>query len=1322
MVAEDGSIYATASNGIFRYHNNNWEHFFKVPNDRNFIFHNIEQLKDNSILACADWGFIQFLTNGEIRFFTSSIKKDQLEDDFAQIKWITLPQNSLSELGDLHNASDVLETEGDEVWFALTPQIEVGKLIRFNWNDIADGQLDNFEVFESHKGFDLGEDQKLLHAKDGRIWVINSSSNKGIHIFDNERWESIHINHQFGGDEYMADIVQSENGTIWLSSMAKLYAYNNGEWGLYKAPSYPVPANRIILQKSKSDQLWVTGYKSKVLLLDLSPDQWLTYEDLSFQCETAPDEQWFVERNNRIVFKKGKKWTSYGAEDGLIDAPVRVIHTSKDQIWIAGSHQGKAATAVLRNGRWEKQIYPKLSWGIDYRAILEAKDGSLWFGAAVDAELEDGYLSGVIHLKDPTAKKLEWVHHPSEVNGLDQGSCYGIGQSEDGRIWIGGMKLMFYDGNKWSTLADERLQQYVNYVYSTDNLLLVGSRYYGLFVYDGQTWTNYTTSSGLSDNTIISIDVLPDSTIMVATENSICKFDGNSWTQDIFPEKFNMDFEGGTIYHTAQHIWINHVPRSWKRRVYQNFADQELEFFTTRYRPSVKPPETTPGFFLDRVSADGNCIISWEGTDYFSKTSTQNLMYSYRMDGGNWSDFKKEQQHTFTSLASGDHLLEIRARDLDFNVDPTPTLIQFKVLPPIWKQAWFIILIAAFLIIFGIYEYRVLSKKAKLEVLNNSLSEANVQLKERGRKIETQNYEILQQQKQILEQAKILESKNLDLETRNQEVQEQKDKLEEMVVQIENLSKAKLGFFTNISHELRTPLTLILGPIAQLNKESLPIAQRKQYYEIIQRNASRLLKLINQLLEMRRIEHNALELKLQKINLASYLSEIMSLFNGLALRRNIHLEFIDYSNNIPASIDSDKVEKIIVNLLSNAFKYTEEGGSISIEMNTVDAIEHELDPFYKKYFEIIVEDTGCGINQEQIDFIFDKYFTSKSELTDTANTGIGLSYIKDLIYLMQGEVFVESEAGKGTRFTVYLPCICEKEAAQGSTVEKPSLKIAKQEASLLLDSLQQEHLSSTDSKGNRPKVLLVEDNPDMLHFLENILQEKYRVIKATNGKEGLKKARGQSFDLIVSDVMMPEMDGISFCEKIKKDFATSHIPVILITAKVLEESKLSGYLKGADDYITKPFNPELLLIRIENLLQQRDQLRAVFNKEFMLAPKTEVLESPDEIFLNKLVELINENLSETEFNVETMCKSMHLSHMHFIRKVKQLTGKKPIDLLKSFRMKKARDLLAQNKLTIAEVAYKVGFDLPNSFSRAFKKEFKQTPTEFVNSLKTQEAG
>ncbi len=1326
LVAEDGSIYGTTSKGIFQYNGTDWSSFFKVPNDVNFTFYQIKQLSDNSIIACADRGFVHFTANGSIDFFTSKPKIEKLRNHFPKVNWIELPATALNDAGDFIYASDVLEVQDGTMWFALSPQMEVGKLLRFRKTKNPTQQMLEAEVIESTPKVQFGEGQKLLLDKQGNIWVINSTSNKGISIFDGSKWKAIHLNEKFGGDEYMADIVQTDNGTIWISSMAKIYAFEKGKWELYKAPAFPIPANRIILSNCQNDQLWVAGYKSRALLLDYSTDKWMTYNGLSFQCEDSPDNQWFLEVNNRVVHHHANGWISYGPEDGLMDAPIRIIKTSQGQVWAAGSHQGIAATALFKDGTWERHIHRKLSWGIDYRSVFEASDGTLWFGGSVDAEKKDGFYSGVLQLPDPLAKNPEWIHHPFQENGLGQANVYGIGESKDGRIWIGGSRLLYYDGESWKGVADERLQQYVNTIYSTDELLLVGSRYYGMFIFDGNEWKNYDTSDGLSGNTIISIDALSNSEFLVATENDICKFDGISWTQNIFPEKLNMDFEGGTLCHTDQNtIWVNHVPRSWKRRAYQQTIMGHLEewsdFFTTRYKPSTTPPETDFGLYLEDISPEGNSLISWTGKDFFANTPINELTYSYRMDDEEWSPFSKETHHTFTSLPSGKHKLEVRARDRDFNVDPTPAMIEFEVLPPIWKQAWFILLILTFLIIFGIYEYRVLTKKRKLEILNSSLQNANLKLKERGRKIELQNEEILAQQEQILEQAKILEGNNKDLEERNQEIRQQRDQLEDMIEQVENLSKAKLAFFTNISHELRTPLTLILGPVMQLQKEGdqLSTAERNQLHDTIQNNASRLLKLINQLLEMRRIEHNSLELKQHDIHLPDYINLVTDLFENLAIKRNILLDFTDKSENPLVAMDPDKVEKVMVNLLSNAFKHTPEGGSITVGLKTISASERGLNSFYDKYFEIVVEDTGAGISQEKIDFIFEKYYTSESDLMYTDNSGIGLSYVKDLIYLMQGEIRVESQLNKGTKFMVYLPVIPVKDKT-AIDHSNHQLEVARQEVSILLKNYEQYYENELTKGGEpttvQPRILVVEDNREMLQFLTSILKKKYQILTAENGREGLKVAKNQEVDLIISDVMMPEMDGMLFCEKIKKNFATSHIPVILLTAKVLEENKLSGFLKGADDYITKPFNPDLLLVRIENLLKLRKKLRDIFVKDFMLTPKVEEVISPDREFLQKLVDIMNENLSDADFNVDKMCKMVFLSHMHFIRKVKQLTGKKPIDLLKSFRMKKAKELLAQKKLTIAEVAYKVGFDLPNSFSRSFKKEFGISPTEFMNEL------
>ncbi|MCP9236128.1 hybrid sensor histidine kinase/response regulator transcription factor [Lewinella sp. JB7] len=1281
MVADDGSVYAASQRGIYRYDGSRWSHLVDIPEHLPFNFVTLRQLRDGRIIASASRGLVEIAPDGTLTTYSSAAKIAALRPFFPGARWVELPPEALSAAGDFRDVSDILEDRAGNVWLAVTTEEETGKLLRFRWSDVRNGSWTDFTVFEDGPRRRFGAFQRLLEADDGRIWVINSSSDRGILVFDGTDWETIYLNRRFGGDEYLTDIVQSDNGIIWVGTIAKLFAYfPDGSWSVYKAPQYPIPANRVILQRSANGKLWLAGYKSKLLLLDLSFAQWLTYDGLSFQFAIGDGEEWYVAHDKRVVRREGDDWKGFGVTDGLMDTPVRLLRTSRGQVWAAGSHRGKAATARWRNDRWDLQLHPTLSWGIDYRAVFEARDGSLWFGGSVDANVQDGFTSGLVQLTDPLADHLRWTYHRAGENGLSQANVYGIGQSPDGRICIGGSQLLCFDGREWQPAADERLRQYVNCLYSTGDRLLVGSRYYGVFVYDGRDWTNYTTADGLPGNTIISIAVLADSIVLVATENGTCAFDGKSWTRNFLPEQLNLDFEGGTIRHSDEHIWIDRVSRNWKRQAL-NATQLELDqydFYSTRYRPSPTPPETTIAFNTERVSANGNGLVSWSGRDYFGETRSESLVYSYRLDGGGWQPFAAVEEYAFTGLSDGPHRLEVRARDLDFNVDPTPAVASFEVLAPIWKQAWFIGLMLLFLMLFGVYEYRVHRKNAKLKAVNVSLQD------------------------------------------RNEEIRQHRDQLEGMLVQLENLSRAKVGFFTNISHELRTPLTLILGPIDRLVGEdhALPADRRRQLQMMVQRNARRLLNLIDQLLEMRRIEQSALEIKLSNLCLPDFLAAVTELFADLALRRGIDLRFTSAAEHEIVAVDLDKVEKVLANLLSNAFRHTPDGGSITVSVTAVDASSAGLPSYYDRYFEIRVEDTGSGISQDKIALIFDKYYTSPSAASTEAGTGIGLSYTKDLVYLMQGEIRVESTTGVGSRFTVFLPLVAGHSPDVG---DLPTLTTARQESTLLLANFRQEQEvappSDRETDPSTPRVLIVEDNPDMLAFLARLLEDRYAVVTATSGRQGLQLAGEQTIDLVISDVMMAEMDGISLCHQLKDNLATSHIPVVLLTARVLDESRASGYSRGADDYITKPFNPDLLLLRVANLLEQRRRLREKFTLDVRLTPEAEVVASPDEEFMNRLIGLLHENVGNSDFNVRAMCGAMHLSHMHFIRKVKQLTGRKPIDLLRSFRMKMARDLLAQDSLTVAEVAYRVGFDLPNSFSRTFKKEYGMTPTQFVQEMR-----
>ncbi|MCB9274176.1 MAG: response regulator [Lewinellaceae bacterium] len=1335
FAASNGDIYAAAANGIFRYNGQVWAPALQLSEGLTIQFQEITEWSDGSLVFSSDQGAIRLLPGGKINMYTSETRVQNLQRYFSGVNWIRFPNEAL-EGGDFRDVSDVLEDRAGVAWFALTMPNESGRLLKCRLLSAGSSSITDYELIKSGPGYELGESQKLIQAMDNRVWVINSTYKVGITVFGPKHVEYIKLGDIFGGDEFMSDIVQSSDSTIWVGSLGKLHAYKNGKWEIYSAPHYAIPANRIMLQKSADNSLWVAGYKSKVLLLDYSTDRWLTYSGLNYQCELPNGEQWFIEASGKAVCHKKGSWVAYTEADGLIDAPIRIIATSKGQLWVAGSHRGGAATAVLKNGRWEKHLHPKLSWGIDYRAVFESRDGALWFGGSVDSEPDKGHLGGVLQLPNPQSEELHWIHHIYHENGLMQSNAYGIGQSPDGRIWLGGGSLYYYDGKQWGRPNDERLRQYVNVVHTYQHKLIVGSRYYGVFIYDGEDWKNYDTDDGLPCNTVISIDAISDSCLLVATENNISRFDGISWVSNIFPEELNMDFEGGNIFHDSQGaIWVNHSSRSWKRRAFSHSKNQKgafRNFYTYRYIPDDIPPDTKVTLYSEKVSPEGNTVVEWEGNDFFAQSASQRLAYSYRLNGGKWSPFSTEQHHTFVKLKSGKYVLEVRARDLDFNIDPTPAVVAFAVQPPVWKQAWFILLMLAFLFTLGIYEYRVLSKKKKLEILNLSLSHANEKLKAKTQKIESQKEEILLQKEHILVQAHKLEASNKNLEEMNEEIRNQRDKLGEMVVRVEELSRAKLKFFTNISHELRTPLTLILGPAEQLRDEAARHTEneRRNLYGIIQRNASRLLKLINQLLEIRRIEQSSLELNLQPLVLPDFIHNILGLFENLAVERDIELSFRHETNGSPVLLDPDKVEKIITNLVSNAFKHTPNGGKIGVCLSEATAAEAMVPDAGGSFLKLVVEDTGEGIPNEALEHIFDPYYYTAALSRKEFSSGIGLSFIKDLAIAQGGSIRAESIRGEGARFYIFFPLL---EPDKEADIQLPPLSLPKLMDTLLeVQSLQASFTEQGVSPErrdtgppphkngkapqSRAKILIVEDNHDMLGFLYSILSANYELLTAGNGLEALEKAQEYDLDLILSDVMMPQMDGLEFCKLIKSSFATSHIPVILLTAKIMDDQKMAGYETGADDYITKPFNPELLQVRIQNLLKQRQQLRRKYNRDFILNPREIEVASPDEEMLLRLAEIMENHIDDSDFNVNKMCEMVHLSHMHFIRKVKQLTGKTPSELLKSFRMKRAKDLLAQKKITISEVAYQVGYDLPNSFSRVFRQEFGMTPTEFVEGL------
>ena len=509
----------------------------------------------------------------------------------------------------------------------------------------------------------------------------------------------------------------------------------------------------------------------------------------------------------------------------------------------------------------------------------------------------------------------------------------------------------------------------------------------------------------------------------------------------------------------------------------------------------------------------------------------------------------------------------------------------------------------------------------------------------------------------------------------------------------EEANKAKLQFFTNISHELRTPLTLIADPVNYIIHDDNLNLQQRNMLQIVQRNVLVLTQLVNEILDFRKVQNGKMELRLSDFNLTENMKQWIKLFNTSAQKKHIIIS-MDASEKIMLRADHDKIERICYNLLSNALKYTSEGGNILFK-----AIEKD------GHVIISVTDNGCGIASDELAYIFNRFYQAKNS---GRGTGIGLAIVKAFTELHHGEVSVKSEIGKGSTFTINIPRWQEGKVTELSTdsieqvVDYTETQEIPNQARHIDDLIQ---FYQTD----KPEVLIIDDNNDIRTYLRTVLSESYNVSEASDGKSGLELARRIVPDIILSDIMMPIMDGLEFCQELKTDKAISHIPVILLTARNLDEQRAEGYEHGADAYIAKPFSLRLLLSRIENLIESRKKLSQVLSKGVEDDQIGNLSNETDRSFLKQLRKIIQENLANSDLSVEQIGDEIGLSRVQLYRKVKALTGNSPVEIVRKARLTRARHLLQTTERTVSEIAYAVGFSTPNYFSKCYKDEFGESP-------------
>jgi len=509
----------------------------------------------------------------------------------------------------------------------------------------------------------------------------------------------------------------------------------------------------------------------------------------------------------------------------------------------------------------------------------------------------------------------------------------------------------------------------------------------------------------------------------------------------------------------------------------------------------------------------------------------------------------------------------------------------------------------------------------------------------------------------------------------------------------EEANKAKLQFFTNISHELRTPLTLIADPVNYIIHDDNLNSQQRSMLQIVQRNVLVLIQLVSEILDFRKVQNGKMELRLSDFNLAESMKQWIKLFSASAQKKHITIS-MDAPDTIMLRADQDKIERICYNLLSNALKYTSEGGEISLMAKEEGG-----------RVMISVADNGCGISSDELPYIFDRFYQAKNA---GRGTGIGLAIVKAFTELHHGEVSATSIEGKGSTFTIHIPV-----RQKGEVTNQPTEKIEQLVEPSSAEEVpnQARHIDELIQpyQTDKPEVLIIDDNIDIRTYLRSVLSEKYNVSEAADGKVGLELARKIVPDIVLSDIMMPVMDGLAFCQQLKTDKAISHIPVILLTARSLDEQRAEGYEHGADAYLSKPFSLRLLLSRIDNLIESRKKLNQTWSKGVEDDEIGNISNEIDKSFLKQLRKIIQENLANSDLSVEQIGDEIGLSRVQLYRKVKALTGYSPVEIVRKARLTRARHLLQTTERTVSEVAYAVGFSTPSYFSKCYKDEFGESP-------------
>ncbi len=1160
-----------------------------------------------------------------------------------------------------------------EVWFE---QEEPGVAVHFN---PGTGMLKREHIAVEQGMAERSRPAFHIHEDiNGHLWVHPYGG--GFSFFDRENNRLVPFYDEQGSADRrfsnkMHAMFSDKQGNLWLCSHSK---------GLEKVTFRKVPFS---MMTPVPDSFETLSNEARAVCEDRSGNIWVGLKDGKVRVYDPQGgyKGYLTEQGSVSTFGQPLRGTAYF-----------IMQDSKGIIWIATKGNGLVRAEPLdgedtyRLSRYEHRAEDKYSLSDNnVYCVYEDRHGRIWLAT---------FAGGINYLATDEDGRTIFINHRNRLKGYPINNCYRarfITSDNNGMLWVGTTTgAVAFDENfrrpedvtfhHFARIPDDTKSlsnNDVHWIISTRRKELYLATYGGglnklvSIEKDGHgVFRSYSVADGLPSDVLLSVREDDKDNLWISTENGICKFDPSTERFENYDGRsigFRVRFSeaasaltsgGNMLFGTSNGVFVFHPDSIRKSDYVPPIVFSRLSIANEEVAPGTRDflPAVIDDTPLLELSHDENIFtVQYAALDYTNPPAVQ---YMYILDGfeKHWTFADKQRSVTYTNLPKGDYVFRVRSTNGDGVWVDNERSLRITVLPSFWETPAAYVIYVLFVLLIILVATYVLFTIYRLK------HEVSVE---------------------------------------------------------QQVSDIKLRFFTNVSHELRTPLTLISGPVEQaLKNESLPPDVRGQL-TIVERNTKRMLRLVNQILDFRKIQNHKMRMHVQRVDAAGFVRRVMDNFEAMASDRRIDFVFMPEKEPLELWVDADKFEKIVFNLLSNAFKFTPEGKTIAV---FIAEDEHTV--------SVGVQDQGVGIAEDRMGTLFVRFenLIDKNLFNGTASTGIGLSLVKELVDMHHATISVNSRLGVGSTFQI--------DFRKGKEHYNEDVEIIQDDAEETVPVADDPvngnvhapggtvETSGTAGEERKGLMLLVEDSGELRSFLRDMFSASYRIIEAADGMEGFNKAVTYLPDIIISDVMMPQKDGISLTKELRSEMTTSHIPIILLTAKTTEESQIEGLEHGADAYITKPFSAGYLQARVENLLAQRKKLWRYYREHLVDWPadtepagasnaKSSVAEQPDispndRKFMDTLTRFMEKNMDNCELLVDDLVREVAVSRSVFFKKMKTLTGLAPVDFIKEIRMKKAAELIDTGEYNIAQVAYMVGINDPRYFSKCFKAKTGMTPTEY----------